>query len=642
MRKTRWWVAARHHIRGGSGPLPPGHRRPRPTDRRRTRRTDPIPPDPVPSSARASCSRSTPSSPRRAQRRRGPTSGIGTRHNRINYIGEVPDGSGRLYVPDLNGPLYLLERRQPPRLPRRQGASSRTSCPGAAWARASASSPSTPSSRTNGKFYTDAHRGARRARHRATTYPGQPQRRARAERGHRVDGRRPGRRHVHRHPAASCSATASPARSTPSSRSTSTRPPSPATRTTACSTSPSATAGYGVEHRHPAGADQPVRQDPADRPGRHRRPQRPVRHPGDQPVRRRGRRARRDLRASACATRTGSAGTPGGKHRMFLGHIGQHAIEAVYEVRRRRQLRLARASRAACVYDNDDAVPPLPADRRRRPPRATTTRSRPTTTTRRPTGRCNSDCGHAISGGHVYRGDLPGLKGKYVFGDLVDGRGLLHRRRRRCASEQPTARRPCTSCSSTTPPARGMRMTDFVGDGRVDLRFGTDADRNLYLLAKANGKIWKVVDTRRARGRRRSSRRCADDLVASYDFEHPFAANDSVRGGPGPLADAAPARQRRRADAGRRRRLPGQQQRPAAAQHGRVADRQRRWKAGVWNRRDGVAVAVAVHRRRGHHRDGLVQDDRHQPDRAGLQRHRPGRRARAATPTGTASAPCSS
>ena len=28
-------------------------------------------------------------------------------------IGEVPDGSGRMYVPDLNGPLYLLEDGEP-------------------------------------------------------------------------------------------------------------------------------------------------------------------------------------------------------------------------------------------------------------------------------------------------------------------------------------------------------------------------------------------------------------------------------------------------------------------------------------------------------------------------------------------------
>src|SRR5690606_30351710 len=35
------------------------------------------------------------------------------RHARINYLGEVPDGSGRLFVPDLNGNLYLLEDRTP-------------------------------------------------------------------------------------------------------------------------------------------------------------------------------------------------------------------------------------------------------------------------------------------------------------------------------------------------------------------------------------------------------------------------------------------------------------------------------------------------------------------------------------------------
>ncbi|MDQ4055624.1 MAG: hypothetical protein M3237_23435, partial [Actinomycetota bacterium] len=38
-----------------------------------------------------------------------PTDARLRRHARINYIGEVPDGSGRLYVPDLNGPMYLLD-----------------------------------------------------------------------------------------------------------------------------------------------------------------------------------------------------------------------------------------------------------------------------------------------------------------------------------------------------------------------------------------------------------------------------------------------------------------------------------------------------------------------------------------------------
>ncbi len=35
------------------------------------------------------------------------------RHARINYLGEVPDGSGRMFVPDLNGMLYLVKNRSP-------------------------------------------------------------------------------------------------------------------------------------------------------------------------------------------------------------------------------------------------------------------------------------------------------------------------------------------------------------------------------------------------------------------------------------------------------------------------------------------------------------------------------------------------
>jgi hypothetical protein len=45
----------------------------------------------------------------------------------------------------------------------------------------------------------------------------------------------------------------------------------------------------------------------------------------------------------------------------------------------------------------------------------------------------------------------------------------------------------------------GQRVTmqDLAGDARVDLRFGQDGDGELYILSKANGKIWKVTGTRR-------------------------------------------------------------------------------------------------------------------------------------------------
>src|SRR5689334_5671447 len=32
---------------------------------------------------------------------------------RINFIGDVPDGSGRMYTPDLNGTLYMVKQRTP-------------------------------------------------------------------------------------------------------------------------------------------------------------------------------------------------------------------------------------------------------------------------------------------------------------------------------------------------------------------------------------------------------------------------------------------------------------------------------------------------------------------------------------------------
>src|SRR6476646_1684420 len=35
------------------------------------------------------------------------------RWDRINYLGEIPDGSGRLFVPDLNGKLYTLKNGVP-------------------------------------------------------------------------------------------------------------------------------------------------------------------------------------------------------------------------------------------------------------------------------------------------------------------------------------------------------------------------------------------------------------------------------------------------------------------------------------------------------------------------------------------------
>ena len=69
---------------------------------------------------------------------------------------------------------------------------------------------------------------------------------------------------------------------------------------------------------------------------------------------------------------------------------------------------------------------------------------------------CNSDSGHAISGGLVHRGDLRGLQGKYVFGDLVEGRVFYTDPKRGTMRDDADREAPVARArSSTTPRARG-------------------------------------------------------------------------------------------------------------------------------------------------------------------------------------------
>jgi hypothetical protein len=43
---------------------------------------------------------------------------------------------------------------------------------------------------------------------------------------------------------------------------------------------------------------------------------------------------------------------------------------------------------------------------------------------------------------------------------------------------------------------RPVALSELAGSARVDLRFGQDAGGELYLLSKANGKIWKLTGAR--------------------------------------------------------------------------------------------------------------------------------------------------
>ncbi|MEU1844117.1 PQQ-dependent sugar dehydrogenase [Micromonospora sediminicola] len=188
--------------------------------------------------------------------------------------------------------------------------------------------------------------------------------------------------------------------------------------------------------------------------------------------------------------------------RMYLGHIGEHAVESIYEVRAGDNFGWSERE-GNWVFDKTatnpcDKLYPLPADD------ASYGYTYPVAAYDHDPAadwNCTSDVGVAVAGGFVYRGrTLPALTGKYVFGDLVDG-GVLYTEAHEMRRGRGLAEIHRLALYTTGGDL--VRMRDLSAPGapgdpnRVDLRFGTDAAGELYLLAKANGKIWKVVGTRK-------------------------------------------------------------------------------------------------------------------------------------------------
>ncbi|GAA2581861.1 hypothetical protein GCM10010435_69220 [Winogradskya consettensis] len=185
--------------------------------------------------------------------------------------------------------------------------------------------------------------------------------------------------------------------------------------------------------------------------------------------------------------------------RLYLGHIGEHAIESIYEVRAGDNFGWSERE-GAFVFDKTPTTPcdrlyPLPADDAGYVYPVAAYDHNP------PAGwNCTSDVGVAVAGGFVYRGsDVPALRGKYVFGDLVNGWVFYTE-----ASEMKRGQAPATihrlnlfDAAGTPVEMRDLSSPGAPGDpNRVDLRFGTDREGELYIVAKANAKIWKVTGTK--------------------------------------------------------------------------------------------------------------------------------------------------
>ncbi|MBG9378614.1 PQQ-dependent sugar dehydrogenase [Panacibacter sp. DH6] len=98
------------------------------------------------------------------------------------------------------------------------------------------------------------------------------------------------------------------------------------------------------------------------------------------------------------------------------------------------------------------------------------------------------DEGKAISGGYAYKGPIAALKNKFLFGDIPTGRlfftNIFNIKQGSIAPLQEW---------SVAIDGKTASLQTLCGNDRVDLHFGTDANNDLYIMTKADGKIYRIV-----------------------------------------------------------------------------------------------------------------------------------------------------
>ncbi|QVQ53360.1 PQQ-dependent sugar dehydrogenase [Spiractinospora alimapuensis] len=180
---------------------------------------------------------------------------------------------------------------------------------------------------------------------------------------------------------------------------------------------------------------------------------------------------------------------PNGDHRMFLANIGEWHIESVYEVRAGDNFGWADREGPFRV-ESDRLIYPLPEDDHLNgytyPVAAYDHNREPGET---------GDLGVATVGGFVYRGDIGQLNGLYLFGDIVSGE--LYWTRAGQMDRESDDLAPIHQLRVLDADGNEVSMAELADEERVDLRFGIDAAGELYLLSKGSGSVWRITDASR-------------------------------------------------------------------------------------------------------------------------------------------------
>jgi glucose/arabinose dehydrogenase/cytochrome c2 len=107
-----------------------------------------------------------------------------------------------------------------------------------------------------------------------------------------------------------------------------------------------------------------------------------------------------------------------------------------------------------------------------------------------PIAQYDHDEGKAICGGFEYTGSaIPRLKGKFLFGDIPLGRLFYFDVADIKQGRQALIKEWRISINGTQ-----KSLVDLCGNKRVDMHFGKDAAGELYIMTKADGKLYKLVE----------------------------------------------------------------------------------------------------------------------------------------------------
>lgn len=106
-----------------------------------------------------------------------------------------------------------------------------------------------------------------------------------------------------------------------------------------------------------------------------------------------------------------------------------------------------------------------------------------------PVAQFDHDEGNAISGGFLYTGnDIPLLKGKYIFGDIVTGRIFFVEYDQLKLGQQAPVQELDLEVAG-----KKVTLRETTGSKKTDLRFGLGPRQQLYLFTKTDGIIYKVT-----------------------------------------------------------------------------------------------------------------------------------------------------